>query len=84
MPLRIRMQDFRGQHKRASVTIISADQYCRIARQLTNKTRTERQLLQHLLALPLNTIAADNSQSTVLALPYGRNTNESVLFWLEK
>ena len=84
MALRIRMQDFRVPQKHASVKIISVNQFCLIARKLVNFRRTERELLQHLLVLPIFRGEHVDSQSLVLTLPYGRSTHDCVLFWLER
>lgn len=76
MALRIRKQALHRPYKRASVEIISVDQFTKFARKI-DKTKTERQHLRKLMESP--------SGSNVFNRYYVEISHELTwAFWLEK
>ena len=90
MPLRVRMQDFRGPLRpkkimvdgklvyRRRVQIISIDEFCRQGRVLSKKKKTDRQLVTELL---FARIPDGTDEPAGIIFP---NAEEGdVVFWLE-
>jgi len=74
MALRVRFQQFKPGQKKASVEIISVDQFTRRAR-LLDKSRTERQHLFALISLP--PVVGENGEHVY-------TIKHQTHFWLEK